>query len=100
MVLDLNDSDEITDCWPCITLDLSSRGSLVYSVKEIPEQAKYVFILRQGNDLVCVQSKCIRCAYNNFGGYQAGFHFTELVELKEFPVIRLFIDMLSKPSQA
>ena len=100
MVLDINASHEISDCWPCITLDLSSRGSLVYATKVIPEQSKYIFVLHQGNDFVSVRAQCIRCAYNNFGGYQAGFQFSELVELKGFPVIKLFLEMLINPSQA
>jgi hypothetical protein len=98
MVLDVNDSNEITDCWPCLTLDLSSRGSLVYATKVIPEQAKYIFILRHGNDFISIRSHCIRCTYNHFGGYQAGFQFTELAELKGFPAIKLFLEMLSNPS--
>ncbi len=100
MVLEINASNEIADCWPCITLDLSSRGSLVYATKVIPEQSKYIFVLHHGNDFVSIHAQCMRCAYNNFGGYQAGFLFTELVEVKGFPVIELFLEMLSTPSQA
>ncbi|MCY2986133.1 MAG: hypothetical protein NTY15_21085 [Planctomycetota bacterium] len=100
MVLDIDNSDEIADCWPCLTLDLSSRGSLVYATKVIPEKAKYISIFRNGNDFASVRSQCIRCTYNNYGGYQAGFRFTELVELKDFLAVKLFLEMLSKPSRA
>jgi PilZ domain len=96
MVLEVNHSDDIADCWPCLTLDLSSRGSLIFTTKEIPGKENYIFILRHASDFVCVRSKCIRCSYNNFGGYQVGFHFTELVDLKTFPTVKLFLEMLSR----
>ena len=97
LVVKLDDSREIVDCWPCITLDLSSRGSLVFVTKPLLEQEKYIYVLSHDKEFVAVQAKCVRCTSNNLGGYRAGFQFMGLIELKSFLAVKLLLEMLSNP---
>jgi hypothetical protein len=95
LVIKLDDSREIADCWPCITVDLSSRGSLVFVTKPFLEQEKYIYLLSHDKEFVAVQAKCVRCNPNTLGGYQAGFQFMGLIDLKGFLAINLLLEMLS-----
>ncbi len=95
LVIKLDDSREIVDCWPCITVDLSSRGSLVFVTKPFLEQEKYIYVLSHDKELVAVQAKCVRCDSNQLGGYRAGFQFMGLIDLKGFLAIKLLLEMLS-----
>lgn len=97
LVIKLDDSREIVDCWPCITVDLSSRGSLVFVTKPFLEQEKYIYVLSHDKEFVAVQAKCVRCNSNTLGGYQAGFQFMGLIDLKGFLAIKLLLEMLGSP---
>lgn len=95
LVVEIDDSREIVDCWPCMTVDLSLRGSSVFATKQLTEQGNYIFVLRHDKEFVTVQAKCIRCTSNNLGGYQAGLQFMGLIDLKGFLAIKLLLEMLS-----
>ncbi|MFY7878046.1 MAG: PilZ domain-containing protein [Pirellula sp.] len=95
LVIKLDNSREIVDCWPCITVDLSSRGSLVFVTKPFLEQEKYIYVLSHDKEFVAVQAKCVRCNPNQIGGYRAGFQFMGLIDLKGFLAIKLLLEMLS-----
>ena len=97
LVIKLDDSREIVDCWPCITVDLSSRGSLVFVTKPFLEQEKYIYVLRHDKESIAVQAKCVRCDSNHLGGYRAGFQFMGLIELKSFLAIKILLEILSNP---
>jgi len=97
MLFEINESKEIVDCWPCITTDLSMHGTSVFVTKECSENEKYIFALRHEREFVIVQAQCVRCASNHLGGFQAGFQFMELVDLKGFLAIKLLLEMLSSP---
>jgi hypothetical protein len=94
MVFKIDDSKEIVDCWPCFTVDLSTRGSSVYVTKEFSVNEKYIFVLRHDKEFVMTQAQCMRCTSNHLGGYHAGFQFMELVDLKGFLSIKLLLEML------